>query len=245
MKREFKGELRHIEPYRLIKDDVDDPLARFFLVLAVIYNDLKGLSLFEKLVIDTYRAVKPEEVSVQVGELGGLFTQIGKLFISNMREFFDFLKENENIISSTEFKEVLSKINNKDIQNRWTDIINVAFDRTSESSNFTKHLILIRNNVAFHYNQSGKELKKSFCNFFYKKEGIQQNKMAYYSVGEGMETTRFFYADAAVQEYLRSTKGDQLDGFDIKYKAEISKIISDMNFTISRILKAYLRNRPK
>ena len=241
----FEGELKHIEPYRLIKEDIDDPLARFFLVLAVIYNDLKGLSIFEKLVIDTYRPVELEEVSVQVGELGGLFTQIGKLFISNIKEFFDFLKENENILLSSEFKEVLSKINNKDIENRWKDIIDVAFDRSPESSDFTKHLILIRNNVAFHYNQSGKELKKSFCNFFYKKEKIGKNDLAYYSIGETIYDTRFFYADGAVQEYLRSAKGDQLDGFDIKYKKEISKLIYNMSFTISRLLKAYLKNRPK
>ena len=68
--QEFKGELKYIKPYRLIKGDKDDPLARFFLVLAVIFNDLKGLALFEKLVSDIYRKEKPEEVSVQVGELG-------------------------------------------------------------------------------------------------------------------------------------------------------------------------------
>lgn len=244
-KQEFEGELRYIEPNRLIKDSTDDPIAKFFLVLAVIYNDLKGLSLFEKLVIDTYRAVGPDEVSVQVGELGGVFTQIGKLFISNMREFFDFLRENEKILLSSEFQEVLLKTNNKDIQNRWKNIIDVAFDRSPESSDFTHHLVLIRNNVAFHYKQSGKELQKSFRNFFYKKEKIGKNNMAYYSAGEFIKDTRFFYADAAVQEYMRSTTGDLLDGFDIKYKKEISRIIFNMSFVISRLLKVYLKTRPK
>jgi len=61
--QEFKGELRHIEPSRLIREDTNDLLARFFLVLAVIYNDIKGLTLFEKLVVGTYRKVEPKEVS--------------------------------------------------------------------------------------------------------------------------------------------------------------------------------------
>ncbi len=246
-KLEFKGELKHIEPYRLIKEDADDPFARFFLVLAVIYNDLKGLALFEKLVIDTYRQVEPGEISVHAGEIGGVFTQIGKLFISNMREFFDFLKENEDILSGTEFKEILLKINNKDIQNRLKDIIDVAFNKSPKNSDFTKHLILIRNNIAFHYDQSGKELEKSFCNFFHKKRKIGVNDLAYYSVGETMEDTRFFYADAAVQEYMRSTRNDRdkLEELDIKYKREITQILRDMNFVISRLLKAYLKNRPK
>ena len=208
--QEFKGELKHTEPYRLIKEE-DDSVARFFLVLAVVFNDLKGLTLFDKLINNTYRKERLEEVSVQVGELGGIFTQINKLFISNIREFFDFLKENEKVLLTTEFKEVLLKTN-KDIQNRWKDITDVAFGILPDSSEFTKYLILIRNNVAFHYNQSGKELKKSFCSYFYKKEKMGRNDLAYYSIGETMEDTRFFYADAAVQEYMGRILINSLDG---------------------------------
>ena len=40
-----------------------------------------------------------------------------------------------------------------------------------------------------------------------------------------METTRFFYADAAVQEYLRSTTQQNEIGFDYKYKTEIGAIL--------------------
>ena len=242
--QEFKGGLRHIEPSRLIREDTNDLLARFFLVLAVIYNDIKGLTLFEKLVVGTYRKVEPKEVSVHAGEYGGVLTQISKLFISNIREFFVFLKENEKILLTLEFKEVLEKTN-KNIQNSWKNITDIALDRSPESSDFTKHLILIRNNVAFHYYQSGKGLKKSFCDYFYKKEKISKNYLAYYSIGETMEDTRFFYADAAVQEYMGLIANNKLEGFDIKYKKEISEIISNMNFTISRLLKAYLKNRPK
>ena len=242
--QEFKGELRHIEPYRLTRENTDDPLARFFLALAVIYNDIKGLTLFEKLVVETYRKAEPKEVSVHAGEYGGILTQINKIFISNIREFFDFLKENEEILLTSEFKEVLLKTS-KDIKNRWENITDAAFGQSSECSDFTKHLILIRNNIAFHYNQSGKELKKSFCNYFHKKEKFIKNNLAYYSIGETMEGTRFFYADAAVQEYMGLIANNDLEGFDIKYKKEISGIISNMNFTISRLLKAYLKNRPK
>src|SRR3989338_10361352 len=139
--KEFKGGLRHIEPSRLIREDTNDLLARFFLVLAVIYNDIKGLTLFEKLVVGTYRKVEPKEVSVHAGEYGGVLTQISKLFISNIREFFVFLKENENILFTLEFKEVFEKTN-KNIQNRWKNITDIALDRSPESSDFTKHLIL-------------------------------------------------------------------------------------------------------
>jgi len=245
VKKEFKGaELRHIEPYRLLKEGLNDHLDNFFLVLAVIYNDLKGIILFEKLITDGYRLPPIDEVSVHAGEYGGIFTQTRKILSGNIREFLGFLKENKSELSTTEFKSLLFKTS-KDTQARWKDIIDVAFDKTTKDSEFTNYLIQIRNNVSFHYHQSDKALKNAFCNYFNIKEKIPRNEMAYYMIGENMEDTRFFYADAAVGEYLRSTTNDKQEGFDVKYKKEMDKMIFDMNFAIFKLLKVYLKNRPK
>jgi hypothetical protein len=243
-KQEFEGEeLKHIEPNRIVKEEADNELDNFFLVLAVIFNDLKGIVLFEKLVTDTYRNPPLEEVSIHAGNYGGVFAQTYKILVANIQEFLRFLNEKENVISSSEFKSILGKTN-KDIQARWKDIVDIAFDKTPKNSEFSNYLAKIRNNVAFHYYQSDKNLKKAFCNIFNKKEKKGRNDLAYYTVGENMENTRFFYADAAVEEYLRSAISDA-ESFDIKYKGNVSKMIMDMNFAISRLLKEYLRNRPK
>ncbi len=238
-----EGELRHIEPDRLIKEDTDSDLDNFFLVLAVIFNDLKGIVLFEKLVTDNYRKVPFEEISVHAGNYGGVFTQTYKILVANIQEFLKFLNEKKDILNTSEFKNILGKTN-KDIQARWEDIVNVAFNKTVQNSEFTNYLVRVRNNVAFHYYQSDKNLKKAFCNIFHKKEKNIRNSLAYYSIGENMESTRFFYADATIEEYLRSGVSD-VDNFDMKYKEKVSKMIFDMNFAISRLLKEYLRNRPK
>lgn len=244
-KQKFKGELEYKEANRIIKENKNDPMDNFFLVLAVVYNDLKGMILFEKLVFDTYEPVSlTDEVSFHMGEYGGIFTQTRKIFISYLREFFEFLNENEQILSSTEFKEILSKTN-KDITIKWNNLVDIALNKSKDTSDFTNYLVRVRNNVASHYYQSGKELRKAFCNIFFKKEKVEQNKLAYYAIGENMETTRFFYADAAVQEYLRSTINDTEKGFEVKYKNELSAIIDNMNWTILRLLKAYLKTRPK
>lgn len=246
VKKKFIGELWHLEPYRIIKENDNDELANFFLVLAVIYNDLKGITLFEKLIIDNYEQVLPtDEPSVHVGNFGGIFVQTRKIFISCLREFFEFLKENKKVLSEAEFKDILSKTN-KDIEKRWNHLVDIALNNKSEDNfDFTEYLIKVRNNVASHYYQSGKELRKSFCNYFYRKKKINRNELAYYSAGENMEETRFFYADATVEEYLRSATGDIDGGFDIKYATEIGAIIGDINWTILKLLRAYLRNRPK
>lgn len=245
-KQKFEGELRHIDPHRLISEDKNDKVANFFLVLAVVYNDMKGLAFLEKLVFDTYEQPLPIDASFHTGTYGGITTQTRKIFISNLQEFFKFLEENKNILETTEFKDVLKRTN-KDIENRWNNIVDIALgnNTSKDAFEFTNYLIKIRNNVAFHYYQSGKELRSAFRNYFYKKEKIEQNKLAYYSIGENIETTRFFYADAAVFEYLRSTTNDSAEGFDYKYKAEISEILNNICWTILRLLKAYLKNRPK
>ena len=85
-KQKFKGELKHIEPYRLIEENKNDPIANFFLVLAVVYNDLKGIILFEKLIFDMYEPVlSTDKPSVHASEYGGIFTQTRKIFISCLR----------------------------------------------------------------------------------------------------------------------------------------------------------------
>jgi hypothetical protein len=247
-KQEFQGDLIHIEPYRIIKESKNDTIDNFFLVLAVVYNDLKGIDLFENLILEKYRSpLFGEKPSAHVGEFSGIFTQTRKIYISYLKEFLDFLKENEKVLLTTEFKNILDKTN-KDIKNRWNNIVNIALgNELKEISDFTNYLIKVRNNISFHYYQSSKELRKAFCNFFFKENKIEYNNLAYYAVDDtDIRKTRFFYADAAVQEYL-STANDSLamGTFNPKYREELSVIINDINLTILRLLKAYLKNRPK
>lgn len=61
-----------------------------------------------------------------------------------------------------------------------------------------------------------------------------------------MDSTRFYYADAATEEYIRlkSNRSDKLESMS-GYSPEMLDVVRKMNFTISRILKAYLKRRPK
>lgn len=245
IKKEFNGDLREIPPSRLFKKDVKDRTANFFLVLAVVYNDLKGIILLQELFVSTYRKPDIKEISIHSGEYGGLHIQLTRLLIGIVYEFFEFLKENEDILSTAEFNDALNATNSS-IRDGWNDIVNVALNKSAEKSGFTHNLELIRNNISFHYNQSGKELRQAFCNIFFKRDKIGVNNAAYYSVGEDMNETRFFYADAATEEYMRmkSDRNEKLESMS-GYSLEMMDIIRKMNFTISRLLKVYLKRRPK
>lgn len=245
-KKEFDGELRGIPPSRLFNEKEKDPLASFFLVLAVIFNDIKGLLLFQEMLVDRYRKPEPWEKSVHAGEFWGLHMQLTRLLVGTLHEILKFLEEHKKEISSPEFRAILVKINNKKVENAWNDIVSAALDASVMDSEFTKNLNYIRNNVSFHYNQGGKELRRAFLNVFLKRPKSVSNDHAYYTIGEDESGTRFFYADAATEEYLRmmSSRKDVYDSMS-GYSPELIALIQKTNFVISRILKTYLKNLPK
>ena len=242
MKQKFLGELKHISPARLIKENEKDKLADFFLVLGSIFNDLKGFILFEKLVQENYEKPEPKDITAHAGEYGGILIQVHKLIASTIHEFFRFLNENKDIVDSKEFKELLSRLSTQ-YRERWNEIIAVAFNKIPESNNFTETLVKIRNNVGFHYYQSGKNLRKGFIRKFFSKEKSSDNKNeeAYYATGENMGSTRFYYCDAAVEEFLFITTGNDNSLNKNNYMGQVRAIIDDMNFAIASILKEYIR----
>ncbi len=80
-----------------------------------------------------------------------------------------------------------------------------------------------------------KDNYSEFESFFSKDDMVQHNK-AYFYLGTNMQSTRFYYADAAVQSYMDSvlTKADaQL----------VMKTINNMNMTLQVLLRAYLKNK--
>lgn len=244
MKQKFIGELKYISPSRLINEKEIDKLADFFLVLGSIFNDLKGFILFEKLVQDNFEKPEQKEITAHAGEYGGILIQTHKLIASTIHEFFRFLNENEDIIESKEFKELLARLSTH-YRGRWNEIISVAFNKIPEASEFADILVKIRNNVGFHYYQSAKNLRKGFIRKFFSKEKSSDNKNeeAYYAIGENMGNTRFFYCDAAVEEFLFVTTGNDSLSHKSNYMGQVRAIIDDMNFAIASILKEYIRVR--
>lgn len=110
IKQEFTGELREIPPSRLFSENEKDDLANFFLVLAVIFNDIKGLLSFQELLVDKYGRPEPGEKSVHAGEFWGLHIQLTRLLLGTLHEVLKFLEQHQKEISSPEFKAILAKI---------------------------------------------------------------------------------------------------------------------------------------
>lgn len=239
-KVKFTDELDKIDPKRLIARENNDNVGKFFLVLGVFYNDLKGLLFHLRQLEDFFQDTPKNVPSPMGGEFGGMKIHLERLMMSTVYEFLTFLEKNADIMETTEFKLLLDALN-KDLQERWDLLRQIAKDEKKQpQSNFGKALFFIRNKTAFHYDP--KIISKGFVGYYHEDKKHFGNEVAYYNVGETMETTRFYYCDGAVQ---RSTQG-QIEKFmkpDLFMK-DFSKTISDLNFSLMYLLREYIRQRP-
>ncbi len=255
MIREFKGDLQEIDPKRLINPRASDDFENFFLTVGLIFNDLKGLTILDRTFREVYRPLSSTEleVSPHAGEFAGISTQIYKLYAGIINEFIDFLEKNSAVINTHEFNDIVNKLPFK-IKARWFEIVNIAESKrkkTYQTSAFATSLMLIRHNVGYHYFQSGDSLRQSFVKRFFEKPKDVSNRRAYYSLGTSMQDTRFYYVDAAVQEYIfgqARSSFEMTDDSDAlvfnKHLDSTFDFISDMNDILFNFLKRYLTSRP-
>lgn len=239
--KKFIGNLDNIVPSKLInQNDVKD-LDCFFLVLGLIYNDLKGLILFDVTIREIYEKPTDFEPTVHAGEYSGIRLQIERLMIGLVSEFFVFLRENKATLNSTQFGIIFKQLTNE-AKKSWNNFVLISNQTSQKGENFFKNLARIRSNVVFHYNYSGEELAKGYINKFYIQEKTATNKKAFFSLGSNMESTRFFYCDGAIEAYL-------MEHLKIKplekdnYLQELQNRVSEMNIVIGALIRKYLEKK--
>lgn len=243
MRDVFRGELKHINPKLLVSGDKEDKIEDFFITLGLVFNDLKGLSLFEKLLVDNFEKPRRNETTSHAGNYGGVLAQIHRLFASVIHEFFEFLNENKEILINNEFNEILNKLPIED-KNLWKGLFAAAAGDLSKLTDFLKALLRIRNNLGFHYYDSGKNLRRGYKSFFNRKKN-SKNEFAYYSIGETVEATRFFFSDAAADETVQLVAGkeekEEENNSLEQYRSQLTYTINVLNLAIASIFKKYLK----
>ncbi|MEK7644926.1 MAG: hypothetical protein AAB391_01185 [Patescibacteria group bacterium] len=239
--KEFEGKYEGIVPSKILDKDNQTELDNFFLMLGVIFNDLKGLLFFSNLLKNTYRPLSKEEsvgqtTSAHLGEFSGLNLQISRLIIGLISEFILFLRENEKVLNHPRFK-LFEKQLDKKMKKPWSEILTITFSKDTSSQDFLSKVARVRGNIVFHYSKSRKEIPASFLKKFNEEKKTSANQKAYYSIGSRMEDTRFYYCDAAVQEYLKEHL--TIDPGQSHF-SDIVAIVENMNQAIAGLLHQYI-----
>ena len=250
--KEFDGDLKGISPDKIIKESAtnrDNKLGSFFLGLGIIFNDLKDLILIEELIVENYKKPKKGNCSDHLGNYNGIVIHINKLFASIINEFFVFIEKHVDVIELDEFKDILQRLPREE-QAVWNGIVDSATGKNSKMQGFLKTLLRIRSNIAFHYDHSGKVLKKGFISRFFGEEKNIYNEKAYYSiVEENLKHSRFYFSDAAVEEALfleagkKEKKKIEDDKFIEEYRIKMFESINIIGKLILLLLKNFLQTR--
>lgn len=225
--------LLELDPERLIPSGgAATDLQRLMIAFSVVFNDLKGVMLFQRFVTD----FPPEEGehSAYKGQYHGLIIQTRKLMCGIIHEFLGLVSDARETIGSRDFTRLLKRT--PKARQAWSEILAVATEGEGKqtSSNFAQTLLRIRNNFSFHYRQH-KPLARGFRSFFYDRSGDQANRNAAVSLGKTPAASRFYYADAATQYAIRlQIQGDRED-----FENELKQTIHTVLVALGNVLNEY------
>lgn len=225
------------DPSKIVPKHGRDDLAEFCLTLAVVFNDLKGLLVWEKRISELAPSDVPL-VSPKSGEFYGLRIQFHRLLAAQFHELLKLIKAFEDVVGAQPLRNILKKAP-PSIQHQWDDLVAVATGKgTPRDKAFAQILVETRNNAAYHYYQP-KVLLAGFRRTFFETPPGPLNQFAFASIGASMEQSRFYYADAAMEAALTTLAGKSME--PIKFKKLLAGRIDSVNRTVEYILSVYLQ----
>ncbi len=225
--------LERLCPEMLVAPEGYDRFPMLMLTLALVFNDLKGMSLLFEPFAEL--RVNDGELSGHSGEWHGLDMQIHRIRIGIIHELLALLKKFKEEATGAEMT-LLLRTAPDTTRAQWQTVVNVALGKAGPTGEaFAMALKVIRNNVAFHYGQP-KPLVDGYRRHFFESDPSKSNEYAYCSLGRNMESTRFYFADAAVQGAL--AKLQCASGSD-DFLAQLVEHTREINNSLEHILRQY------
>lgn len=221
----------------LIVRGEDDEIGIFMLALAAVFNDLKGAD-YARFQLGRYANIADWPLESR-GQYRGLEDQGVRVIFGIAREGLALIEKNKALLDHEEMKAVVEALPTS-TRESWDEIVQIALgaDKLPERSNATSQLLVkMRNNLAFHY--GARALMHGYLAHFGRSDPATYSDKIYVSLGENMEQTRFYYADAA---YIAAV--EKLTGMPIaEVQAKISGALRHMNQAIRGLLITFLRGR--
>jgi hypothetical protein len=215
----------------------DGSVHQFVLMLALIFNDLKSLHWFAH---QTERGNGNKTGAVDdlyQAQVNGVRDWINRQMISALNELLVLVSKSDDVIESPEFQKCLEACP-PNARARWSSIAGAAEKQQSQAkSSLGRFLRFVRNNVGYHYEHT-ELLRKGYQKHFVEFRPLGVSEFAYASLGNTLETTRFFFADAASQALMRRVLDPTGELFDAAGAA-----VLDVNVALRSVVEHYLRLR--
>jgi hypothetical protein len=187
----------------------------FIITLGLVYNDFKDLAWWQKQLDQA--PPKKDEVSTYFGQWNGMSIHVSRLTLGLYREFLKMVRENSKVLEGEAFCTVLKKVSARHRED-WKKIV-----KESTDDELLSVLEELRSNIAFHYANT-RGIFNGYKNAFKDSKELQKQK-CYFSLGNNILSTRFYFSDAAVRGYA--------DKFNDK---KIEYLLMEMNTSVRRIV---------
>ena len=219
-------------------DQYPQELCNFVLSLSLIWNDLKNLlslfSFMNEQIPKGIEVTKQEEMPVDPiwGEISGYKIFLEKHIVSLIHELFYLVKHSKEEIESNHFKKIFKQIR-KNSKESWQTIVKYSFGQDDTSTDFGKALLMVRHKISNHFDKG--EIFKG-----YKRKFIENDNIPYISRGSNMAGQRFYFADAAAQEYYRSHQEKMSSE---EFYLNLNTLKENINFALQNIIETFIQGR--
>ena len=231
--------LEKIVPHSLVDSKTPTEVEKFFLALSLFYNDLKDMFwFFLRLRSDQEGATG---VSGKSGQLAAMTNHLSRLVVGLLHELLRFLDEQRNTVLSSDLERLVSGLRPEG-RKRWKELVDVAIDRKPDvrdraPTTFPNALKRVRNRASYHCAAPAR-LAEGFWHHF-GGTGKAEAEYAFFSDGHNAESTRFYYADAAIAGVVElETYERNSDWF-----GDVEKLAAVVNEALKPLLMAFIRSR--
>ncbi len=233
--------LKCVDPAVFQEDDSGQPpqpLCSFVLALALFYNDFRDAEYGRRLLQQNAPQGKYER-RPDWGAHCGIETHFIRYFMGLLYELVELIKDNKDYLSEPFFRTVIDRMRLPQQQD-WQGIVDVSLDRSSP--NRAAQIIMvakcIRRDIAFHY-VGGSVFNGYRKCFLSPGEKNPEHEKAFLSLGDSMQKTKFYFADAAAQTYLKQYLGADPESFF----RDTQEVFQAINFCILNLVQSFIDAR--
>ncbi len=214
-------------------DNVPQDICNFVLALAPIYNDCKD-GIFSNLILAESKPSGKFKLSPPWGAYNGIKVHYLRLNIALIQELLNLIADNQRTIKHPFFNSVVKQLSKQD-RDSWDALANASLQKQT-SSPLNKFLLMIRNKVSSHYDP--KELYRGYRYHFFRSGASSESP--FISRGTSMQSSRFYFADAAADGYLQSQAVKENPN---ELMSRLADLTADLNRAIMQVVNLFIQKR--
>lgn len=177
--------------------EISGDACAFVLALAAIFNDAKDIGYGLTCIQEAPPSGRPCRTRAW-GQYSGLELHLYRQLFGLLHELLVLLHKNETVLQEPAMKSVVRKMSPKG-RLAWDRLVGASHGKKPDDP-LTRSIMLARHQVAFHYDAA--QIARGYRAHF--TGDTKEDDRAYLSRGACMRSSRFYFADASVQGFMRN-----------------------------------------